>query len=144
MNLSIMVYLLRLMRAGGFLLFKQKTAYEMRISDWSSDVCSSDLGLRHAPRPAPQGRGSSLRARPGSVPPICGLRRACRPASLAGRLFDLHAFDLSGSRDASDIARGGKRPATRLEPVADLRRSEARPAGKECVSPCRSRGLPVR
>src|SRR3546814_4345927 len=27
----------------GFLFFKQKTAYEMRISDWSSDVCSSDL-----------------------------------------------------------------------------------------------------
>src|SRR3546814_5498819 len=26
--------------------FKQKTAYEMRISDWSSDVCSSDLGPR--------------------------------------------------------------------------------------------------
>src|SRR3546814_13243322 len=29
-----------------FFLFKQKTAYEMRISDWSSDVCSSDLKLR--------------------------------------------------------------------------------------------------
>src|SRR3546814_7326032 len=29
-----------------FLFFKQKTAYEMRISDWSSDVCSSDLS-RH-------------------------------------------------------------------------------------------------
>src|SRR3546814_6980419 len=28
-----------------FFFFKQKTAYEMRISDWSSDVCSSDLGL---------------------------------------------------------------------------------------------------
>src|SRR3546814_18063490 len=27
--------------------FKQKTAYEMRISDWSSDVCSSDLGVVH-------------------------------------------------------------------------------------------------
>src|SRR3546814_4491186 len=26
-----------------FFFFKQKTAYEMRISDWSSDVCSSDL-----------------------------------------------------------------------------------------------------
>src|SRR3546814_7016925 len=26
-----------------FVFFKQKTAYEMRISDWSSDVCSSDL-----------------------------------------------------------------------------------------------------
>src|SRR3546814_9048355 len=29
--------------SGGFFFFKQKTAYEMRISDWSSDVCSSDL-----------------------------------------------------------------------------------------------------
>src|SRR3546814_10709785 len=28
-----------------FCFFKQKTAYEMRISDWSSDVCSSDLDL---------------------------------------------------------------------------------------------------
>src|SRR3546814_17862348 len=28
---------------GMFFFFKQKTAYEMRISDWSSDVCSSDL-----------------------------------------------------------------------------------------------------
>src|SRR3546814_3968702 len=35
-----------------FFFFKQKTAYEMRISDWSSDVCSSDLDItdekRHA------------------------------------------------------------------------------------------------
>src|SRR3546814_4102882 len=34
-----------------FFFFKQKTAYEMRISDWSSDVCSSDLaftGDQHA------------------------------------------------------------------------------------------------
>src|SRR3546814_7051975 len=30
------------------LFFKQKTAYEMRISDWSSDVCSSDLDRRIA------------------------------------------------------------------------------------------------
>src|SRR3546814_7054522 len=28
-----------------FFCFKQKTAYEMRISDWSSDVCSSDLSF---------------------------------------------------------------------------------------------------
>src|SRR3546814_3388688 len=28
---------------NNFFFFKQKTAYEMRISDWSSDVCSSDL-----------------------------------------------------------------------------------------------------
>src|SRR3546814_4535164 len=31
---------------GCFFFFKQKTAYEMRISDWSSDVCSSDLLAR--------------------------------------------------------------------------------------------------
>src|SRR3546814_10555834 len=30
---------------GLFFFFKQKTAYELRISDWSSDVCSSDLDL---------------------------------------------------------------------------------------------------
>src|SRR3546814_5427390 len=32
--------------AYSFVFFKQKTAYEMRISDWSSDVCSSDLATR--------------------------------------------------------------------------------------------------
>src|SRR3546814_6372784 len=32
-----------------FFFFKQKTAYEMRISDWSSDVCSSDLKLADLP-----------------------------------------------------------------------------------------------
>src|SRR3546814_7566699 len=37
---SVMVVL------GYFFFFKQKTAYEMRISDWSSDVCSSDLAPR--------------------------------------------------------------------------------------------------
>src|SRR3546814_4399002 len=45
-----------------FFFFKQKTAYEMRISDWSSDVCSSDLRrrgtrrwLRHCGRHDPSG-----------------------------------------------------------------------------------------
>src|SRR3546814_237416 len=33
------------MLSVSFFVFKQKTAYEMRISDWSSDVCSSDLGI---------------------------------------------------------------------------------------------------
>src|SRR3546814_5460517 len=44
-----------------FFFFKQKTAYEMRISDWSSDVCSSDLaapdvGLRLASKVAASNR----------------------------------------------------------------------------------------
>src|SRR3546814_6311989 len=34
-----------------FFFFKQKTAYEMRISDWSSDVCSSDLPSPPSPSP---------------------------------------------------------------------------------------------
>src|SRR3546814_757471 len=35
-----------------FFVFKQKTAYDMRISDWSSDVCSSDLDVtRRKPHP---------------------------------------------------------------------------------------------
>src|SRR3546814_9284840 len=47
-----------------FFFFKQKTAYEMRISDWSSDVCSSDLSpppRRQPPpsRPAPPAGGVS-------------------------------------------------------------------------------------
>src|SRR3546814_8190516 len=33
-----------------FFFFKQKTAYELRISDWSSDVCSSDLAVAAARR----------------------------------------------------------------------------------------------
>src|SRR3546814_4793744 len=36
-----------------FFFFKQKTAYEMRISDWSSDVCSSDLTENTVPWPTP-------------------------------------------------------------------------------------------
>src|SRR3546814_2296408 len=44
-----------------FFFFKQKTAYEMRISDWSSDVCSSDLPISfqvlRAQLPAPWRQG---------------------------------------------------------------------------------------
>src|SRR3546814_4006686 len=36
-------YFLSLLSHCVFFFFKQKTAYELRISDWSSDVCSSDL-----------------------------------------------------------------------------------------------------
>src|SRR3546814_9770387 len=46
-----------------FFFFKQKTAYEMRISDWSSDVCSSDLGdVGELGQAAPQPLVVSLRS----------------------------------------------------------------------------------
>src|SRR3546814_1906842 len=53
----------------GDCVFKQKTAYEMRISDWSSDVCSSDLFTT-----TPRGHGAAfvieMTTTPGCVP--CG------------------------------------------------------------------------
>src|SRR3546814_3216565 len=60
----------------GFFFFKQKTAYEMRISDWSSDVCSSDL--RKAP-PLVSGEGGRLPSggpRPTSLERKPAMRRA--------------------------------------------------------------------
>src|SRR3546814_10257743 len=45
-----------------FFFFKQKTAYEMRISDWSSDVCSSDLRLIHE-----RGRLAELKSARGGI-----------------------------------------------------------------------------
>src|SRR3546814_1470736 len=55
--------------------FKQKTAYEMRISDWSSDVCSSDL-----PKPPRSAPSSPLGAasRPGSGEPAAPDRHHLR------------------------------------------------------------------
>src|SRR3546814_15468503 len=90
--------------------FKQKTAYEMRISDWSSDVCSSDL----------------LRAVifSGDVPPAV----RCAGASIVN----------CSLTSASRICCGDRWPgrSSRAERSA---RSEERRVGNECVSTCRSR-----
>src|SRR3546814_3690282 len=65
-----MIVILRCILVLCIFFFKQKTAYEMRISDWSSDVCSSDLGSDlkscgdngwcpvHAPGPASNNHGT--------------------------------------------------------------------------------------
>src|SRR3546814_8516681 len=60
-----------------FFFFKQKTAYEVRISDWSSDVCSSDLSAGAADRP----RRPAHRHAPSRVP----RRGHLRPAAARGR-----------------------------------------------------------
>src|SRR3546814_9554129 len=73
--------------------FKQKTAYEMRISDWSSDVCSSDLADACERGPAPTPREMTDRsARPCAAARISKVthdignhrRRLCRPAARPG------------------------------------------------------------
>src|SRR3546814_9935219 len=65
------------MSVSFFFFFKQKTAYEMRISDWSSDVCSSDLWLAPHPRCGTRATGWSARA--------CSRRRSCRLRERVGR-----------------------------------------------------------
>src|SRR3546814_5089571 len=94
--------------------FKQKTAYEMRISDWSSDVCSSDLD---------RGRGIARR------------RKALGVTSV-------HAFarESGKSREAINAAEHGR--ASLKTYVYLERRSEERPVGKECVSTCCFRWSP--
>src|SRR3546814_1433560 len=86
-----------------FFFFKQKTAYEMRISDWSSDVCSSDLRAPSASaiQVSPSTRHSSLFA---PTPSIC-LPRAWPPnAGAAG---------LSHSEIPHDDRHHGRAPAPR-------------------------------
>src|SRR3546814_6927678 len=74
-----------------FFFFKQNTSYEIRISDWSSYVCSSDLGTwRAAPGARPGGRsGARPAARAGdSADPACAGPRgrgSAPPASPQGR-----------------------------------------------------------
>src|SRR3546814_12217839 len=96
-----------------FFFFKQKTAYEMRISDWSSDVCSSDLHGRLG----------------GAEPAADGL------------VHPRHADDGAGGRAAvhQHVLADGEALA---EPALPLGRSEERRVGKECVSTCRSRWAP--
>src|SRR3546814_10840527 len=98
-----------------FFFYKQKTAYEMRISDWSSYVCSSDL------RRVLENFQPGIGQRPGDP------RRAVR-----GQLV-MHAAEhehrLLHPGEIGD-------PVPALE-VAD--RSEERRVGQECVSTCRSR-----
>src|SRR3546814_4531751 len=99
--------------------FKQKTAYEMRISDWSSDVCSSDLPavLSRGPLRGP-GRGLAAdRRHSGGATGNAGRGLLCR------------------RRRQDPGARGDHG-----EQGQD--RSEERRVGKECVSTCRSRWSP--
>src|SRR3546814_16288186 len=83
-----------------FFCVKQKTAYEMRISDWSSDVCSSDLWPRPSTQPPhcclrhPTGKPPTARPPPcGNEPQIASARPVpppARPASPGCGRQNLH------------------------------------------------------
>src|SRR3546814_3995038 len=68
----------------GFFFFKQKTAYEMRISDWSSDVCSSDLGAADAVAP-PYGKRPVVEDRAGRKGRDGGVRGGRQLPQMADR-----------------------------------------------------------
>src|SRR3546814_11958563 len=55
-----------------FFFFKQKTAYEMRISDWSSDVCSSDLLVAAVGDPAVGLQQDGRAEEAVGIPPVAG------------------------------------------------------------------------
>src|SRR3546814_14556709 len=94
----------------GFIVFKQRTAYEMRISDWSSDVCSSDLvGADHARHRADNGTDPDWPRRP-----------APEPAAQAG------ARALVRRRRMGPAARCRKRAAWRGQRSGELGRASCR------------------
>src|SRR3546814_9530556 len=102
----------------------QKTAYEMRISDWSSDVCSSDLGWASGQLGIPKD------------PKFHHLQDAAGSLSLKLR-YRLSSFDTHAS------PRTLKQPVHHWDPTTHIPgRSEERRVGKECVSTCRSRWSP--
>src|SRR3546814_7794615 len=115
---------------------KQKTAYEMRISDWSSDVCSSDLHLTGAERDHvcrlaghnPPSRGAtSEHIRPGLLRVLDRLQDT--PAEIVTELGETLRQSPMGIALTGDAGRF-------VGPHRSLGRSEARPVGKEGVSTC--------
>src|SRR3546814_13771944 len=129
----------------------QKTAYELRISDWSSDVCSSDLArasaatatcLSRTARPN-RFRRSVRRTTPGRC--LSVMARWSR-SRIQDKIWHPGVDDSIFMRillveDESELARWLTRSLARHGGfVAD--RSEERRVGKECVSTCRSRWSP--
>src|SRR3546814_10730256 len=88
-----------------FFFFKQKTAYEMRISDWSSDVCSSDL--HSSPFPLAMGRERRDHG-PGCVAAAVSMRMGFAPEDMNGEGFR------RPSRGRSGPTTQGDRKSTRL------------------------------
>src|SRR3546814_17239177 len=111
-----------------FFFFKQKAAYEMRISDWSSDVCSSDLEHRPAERPADAGDAADH-------PSLFADDGGGGPARIAADRADRRRHDAERQRKAPRV-RGPRQHQYRRRL---RRRSEERVGGTECVSTCRSR-----
>src|SRR3546814_5509959 len=98
-------------RIYGLFVFKQKTAYEMRISDWSSDVCSSDLLRRGADveRLRRAERAIFAKAVPGDIIALFRQRKTALPLHHAqGRQRDRKSV-VSGRSVSVRVDLGGRR-----------------------------------
>src|SRR3546814_6510130 len=83
-----------------FFFFKQKTAYEMRISDWSSDVCSSDLNVR--PNAAHEALARLDAAWPGELLIVTQNVDDLHERAGAARLIHMHGEHLNAWCSACD------------------------------------------
>src|SRR3546814_17074364 len=92
--------------------FKQKTAYELRISEWSSDVCSSDL-VRRRRAPAGVARSRASRAPRTGTWGSSPARSAHTRAPRRGRIRTPRARErksvVEGKRVSGRVDRGGRR-----------------------------------
>src|SRR3546814_8793861 len=91
-----------------FFFFKQKTAYELRISDWSSDVCSSDLVLVVAVIDDPGDLGVDQTSGLVAVGFRCAKGSGTDPIVLARRKLD-HAQRLAHAPAGDHLAGNGRR-----------------------------------
>src|SRR3546814_15376876 len=98
----------------------------MRISDWSSDVCSSDLAEDRIPDAGLAGHDAALRTGFGRIAPLSG-ERVVHPV---------------GAVVVLALVPGVGAPGDGVGGLQHHARSEERRVGKECVSTCRSRWLP--
>src|SRR3546814_3565621 len=108
-----------------FFFFKQTTAYVMRISDWSADVCSSDLAEPEEDPPGVRAGSNGLVVGPG-----------CAPPSSAVTAFDSITAPACRSALTAALSRLGKLSSKAAQPIRVGMRSEERRVGKECVSTC--------
>src|SRR3546814_13610881 len=104
----------------------------MRISDWSSDVCSSDLS-----------QAASSAARPDAAETALSIFEACERRGIVDRqdAFEMRGILLAGRRFEQARRFTASHPDAGLSALPAFS-SEARRFGKECVSPCRSRWPP--
>src|SRR3546814_7597449 len=107
------------------LFFKKMTAYDMRISDWSSDVCSSDL------RDAGAGEGGTKPRR------FAHLHELLGPVAVRDRA----EVPVGCALEGLVLAHAAVETAFDKRPIGD--RSEERRVGNECVSTCSYRGRPL-